>query len=116
MDDEAPRTDERFAAIVDRHVADPRVTTGTGFGANPGLRVDGRIFAMLVRGLLVVKLPERRVDELTTEGVAVRFDAGKGRPMREWAAVSASAAASWDALVSEAREYAGGDSSARYER
>jgi TfoX/Sxy family transcriptional regulator of competence genes len=83
----------------------PGVTAGTGFGQNEGLRVDDRIFAMLVRGELVVKLPKDRVDGLVAEGTARRFDAGKGRPMKEWAVVSPSAARRWPALVEEARTF-----------
>jgi hypothetical protein len=75
----------RFEAVVERYAADPRVTEDTGFGSSPGRRVDGRIFAMLVRGELVVKLPRQRVDDLIASGTARRFDAGKERPMREWA-------------------------------
>jgi hypothetical protein len=83
------------------------VTTGTGFGTNPGLRVSGKIFAMLVRGELVVKLPKDRVDELVEAGVARRFDAGKGRPMKEWASVAANASRRWKGLVEEAKVFVG---------
>jgi TfoX/Sxy family transcriptional regulator of competence genes len=83
------------------------VTSGTGFGANEGLRVSGKIFAMLVRGELVVKLPRDRVDELIDAGAARRFDAGKGRPKREWASVPASASRRWRGLVEEARTFVG---------
>jgi TfoX/Sxy family transcriptional regulator of competence genes len=83
------------------------VTSGTGFGANEGLRVSGKIFAMLVQGELVVKLPKGRVDELVDLGTARRFDAGKGRPMKEWASVPVSASRRWKGLVEEARTFVG---------
>ena len=83
------------------------MTGGTGFGTNEGLRVSGKIFAMLVRDELVVKLPRDRVDELIDAGAARRFDAGKGRPMREWASVPASASRRWRGLVEEARTFVG---------
>ena len=83
------------------------MTSGTGFGNSEGLRVSGKIFAMLVRGELVVKLPKGRVDELVDAGAARRFDAGKGRPMKEWASVSASASRRWRGLVEEARSFVG---------
>jgi hypothetical protein len=84
------------------------VSTGTGFGKNEGLRIGGKIFAMLVEGELVVKLPKDRVDELLDSGVAKRFDAGKGRPMKEWASIAPSASRRWRALVEEARGFVGG--------
>ena len=86
------RTPEQlWAPIAKDQLAKRAVTSGTGFGTNEGLRVSGKVFAMLVRGELVVKLPKDRVDELVDAGAARRFDAGKGRPMKEWASVPASA-------------------------
>jgi TfoX/Sxy family transcriptional regulator of competence genes len=100
------RTGEQiWKAIADTEIGAPSVTTGTGFGRTEGLRVSGKIFAMLVRGELVVKLPKDRVDDLVEAGVAHRFDAGKGRPMKEWAAVSPAASRRWRALVKEAKDF-----------
>jgi hypothetical protein len=102
--DSAP--DAVFRRIADR-LREPQVTEGTGFGSNPGLRVGGRIFAMLVRDELVVKLPAGRVDELVAGGGAANFDAGKGKPMREWASISAPRSGEWESLVREALEFVG---------
>ena len=71
-----------FAALARIFAADRRVTAGKLF-ASYGLKVHGRIFAMIVRGDLVVKLPKARVDELVQAGVATRFDPGHGRLMKE---------------------------------
>jgi TfoX/Sxy family transcriptional regulator of competence genes len=102
------RTPEQlWEPIAKDQLAKRGVTSGTGFGTNDGLRVSGKIFAMLVRGELVVKLPRDRVDELVEAGAARRFDAGKGRPMKEWASVPASASRRWKGLVEEARTFVG---------
>jgi len=102
-----------FDSIEERFRRAPRVTAGTGFGSNPGLRVGGKIFAMLSNNALVVKLPAARVDELVEQHVAERFDAGKGRPMREWATVSTEHGAQWDDLAAEAFEFVGGGTAQR---
>jgi TfoX/Sxy family transcriptional regulator of competence genes len=84
-----------------------RVTEGGGFGSAGQLKVNGRIFAMLVRGRLVVKLPRGRVDELVESGEGERFDAGKGKPMREWFVLSPTSKKQWQALTNEALEFVG---------
>ena len=100
--------DESFAALANDLLAHhPEVTEGTGFGSNPGLRVHRKIFAMLVRGQLVVKLPASRCAQLRDDGDASAFDAGKGRPMREWAAVRDDPGADWPALAAEAYDFVG---------
>ncbi len=96
-----------FDAAVERFSGDPRVTRGTGFGGSPGRRVEGRIFAMLVRGELVVKLPRQRVDDLVGSGIVQWFDAGKARPMREWASIGTEHADAWQGLAAEAHEFVG---------
>ena len=102
-----PTAETLFEGVVEPFSGDPQVTGGTGFGSAQGRRVDGRIFAMLVRGELVVKLPRRRVDVLVEAGTARWFDAGKARPMREWASISTAQADAWAKLVAEAYKFVG---------
>jgi TfoX/Sxy family transcriptional regulator of competence genes len=75
------------------------------FGSN-GLKVNGKLFAMLVRGALVLKLPKTRVQALLDAGAGAAFDAGKGKPMKEWVVVKAPSSR-WAALAREAREFVG---------
>lgn len=72
-----------------------------GFGAS-ALTVEGRIFAMLTRDRLVVKLPKGRVDALVATGWGVRFDANRGRPMKEWLSVDPHHEDDWTTLAEEA--------------
>jgi hypothetical protein len=95
-----PRT--RFEGLMARYLSTPEISEGTGFGSNPGLRIRGRIFAMLVRDGLVVKLPKGRVDELVAAGAGTRFDPGKGRLMKEWLCVAPEADLDWAQLADEA--------------
>ena len=76
------------------------------FGSN-ALKVKGRIFAMLVRGSLVLKLPRTRVTELIDSGLGGPFDAGKGKPMKEWLTVLATER-TWLALAREALAFVTG--------
>ncbi|MEV7022599.1 hypothetical protein [Kitasatospora sp. NPDC093558] len=99
--------EERFASLVDEltHLdgVEPPEPPGTGrrFGSD-ALKADGHIFAMLSAGRLVLKLPRARVDELVAAAEGEHFDAGKGRPMREWLALDPASALDWDQLAREA--------------
>lgn len=90
------------AAFADRALTSPK-KRGFGGGA---LVAGGRIFAMLAHDRLVVKLPRARVDQLVTEGLGVRFDANKGRPMKEWLSIEGVDADLWRRLAEEGLAFA----------
>lgn len=101
---------QRYADLVTKF-ADRRAVTsvrGQGFGSTGQLKVDGHIFAMLVRGELVVKLPRERVAQLVALGEGKYFDAGKGRPMREWFVLSPTSKMQWLPLAKQAMDFVGG--------
>ena len=100
------RFDDLVSTLLDTPGVSPPSPGASAFGSN-ALKVDGRIFAMLVRGRLVVKLPARRVDDLVQHGEGERFDAGKSRPMREWLALDPSSTMDWLALAREALAFVG---------
>jgi hypothetical protein len=102
----------RFADLVDDLAGIDGVTPpegGAGFGRS-ALRFRRKIFAMLVRGRLVLKLPEARVGALVAAGAGVPFDANKGTPMREWLSLDPESGLDWVPLAREALAFAGGPS------
>jgi len=98
--------EQRYTELVAAFTARPHVELGAGRGFGGGaLRAGGKIFAMLdAAGQFVVKLPAARVSALIDAGQGRPFEAGKGRPMREWLAVEP--AADWHALADEALRFA----------
>jgi hypothetical protein len=54
-----------------------------------------------------VKLPRQRVEELITSRDGLAFDAGKGRPMKEWLAVRPTSSLDWTSLAEEALAFVG---------
>jgi hypothetical protein len=98
----------RFEDVVDGLVGSPGVTPprgGSGFGRS-ALRWENKIFAMLVRGRLVLKLPASRVDALVGGGDGVHFDANKGTPMKEWFSLDPESGLAWLPLAQEALDFA----------
>jgi hypothetical protein len=90
------------------------VTTGSGRGFGAGtLQVGGRIFAMRNEAGLALKLPASRVRALIEEGEGLPFDAGKGRPMKEWVVIPPGADAAWRAFAEEALAFVGSAGRAR---
>ena len=106
---ERSAVDSRFARVVAAFARDRQVTSGgKGFGST-GLKVNGKLFAMVSArtGQFVAKLPKDRVDVLVRAGEGTQFDPGHGRRMKEWVAID-DEAADWVALAREARAFVGG--------
>ena len=102
------KAEERYEDLLDAFNDVDGVTLppgGSGFGRS-SLRYRGKIFAMLVRGCLVLKLPENRVGEMVAAGHGVRFDANKGTPMKEWLSLDPESELDWLALAQEALTFA----------
>ena len=67
--------------LNDTH-ADIGIAGKKGFGSS-SLTIGGKMFVMLVRDRLVVKLPRQRVDGLIASGAGERFDPGHDRLVKE---------------------------------
>ena len=96
-----------FDELAADHLGRPGVTIGPAM-RNEGLKVDGKLYAMVVRGRLVVKLPADRAAEMTEAGEAVPFEPRPGRLMREWVMVDPPASSDhgrWRRLIEDAGEY-----------
>lgn len=107
--------DPRFAVVINAFAADPKLASvidayaagkkepGRKFGSN-GLKVNGKLFAMVTKGRLVVKLPKERVDALVASRAGENFDPGHGRKMKEWISITSSRL-SWVDLAREAHDF-----------
>ena len=110
MSDSPITPEECFATVVEELLTNPGVTPPLdekGFGSS-GLKIHDKIFAMLVRGKLVVKLPKTRVDAIIASGYGERFDPRKdGRLMKEWVCIEPTSEEAWLPLAREAMGFVG---------
>jgi hypothetical protein len=70
------------------------------------LCVGRKVFAMIVKGELVVKLPAKRAQELVDAGKG-RFHALGKKVMKEWFVSPVARNAEWVAVAKESRAYVG---------
>jgi hypothetical protein len=106
----ATPTAEGWEALVATMLAEGDATYGNAGGAqrafgSTSLKTDGKIFAMLVKDRLVVKLSAARVEELAGQGVGERFDPGHGRIQKEWLSVRGADPERWRALATESEAF-----------
>ena len=106
-DNTAIEIDPRFAAIVSAFAGDQAISLGKMFGS-VGLKINGKVFAMLVKDSFVAKLPKERVADLVVNAGAQQFDPGHGKLMKEWVALNSNEKM-WRKLAKEARQFVEGD-------
>ncbi len=97
-------TDALFSPIIEAFHDNAEVSLGRLFGST-GLKVSGKVFAMMVKGNLVVKLPKERVEALISAKLGEYFDPGHGRLMKEWIVLKPKAEAQWLKLAKEAQQF-----------
>jgi hypothetical protein len=105
-----PQAEAAYAALVRRFMDQPRVSLPADergkFGSN-ALKVDGKIFAMLVKGALAVKLSPAAVEAATTAGRGEPLAMGR-RVMKEWLLVR-EPSRRWYAIAEQARAFVAGE-------
>jgi hypothetical protein len=82
------QVDPAFETVVAAFARNRDVGLGRMFSSSSVLNVNGKIFAMLVKGKFVAKLPRERVAALVSSGAGEFFDPGHGRLMKEWVAMA----------------------------
>ena len=103
--------EERWATLIAKMLAASDATYGsTGSGlqrafGSTSLKTNGKIFAMLVNGRLVVKLDRKRVDALVASGAGRNFDPGHGRLQKEWLDVDSDSDQTWLDLATESEAF-----------
>jgi len=84
---------------------DSEVEVLKGRGAQ-GIKRGGKMFVMFMKGDLIVKLPENRVNEVINIGDGKPFDPGTGKPMRNRVLIPASKRDTWIKYSLEAKKHA----------
>jgi len=96
---------QRYTNLVGTLLDNPDVTQSEKRGFGSGLRVGGKVFAMLVKGQLVVKLPQPRIAEMIAKGEGEPYHYGNGRVTKGWLTVQETSEEEWLPLAREAMEF-----------
>ena len=88
---------KHFATVKD-------VTVLSGTGAQ-GIKFKGKMFAMFTKGHILLKLSPDRVSEIITSGEGLPYDAGTGKPMKNWVNIPETNKESWIKYCEEAKDF-----------
>jgi hypothetical protein len=80
------------------------ISSSRGFGSS-ALKINDKIFAMVVRERLVLKLPRQRIDGLIEDGAGERLQMTPGRIMKEWFSLAPHSDLDWQSLAEEAMAF-----------
>ena len=98
--------DTPWASIAQKMLKHRGVTHAKMFGVS-GIKTGGKMFAMSVKGELIVKLPKGRVDAFVASKKGKRFYHlfDKSRVMKEWVAIGQKNKRNWIKLAQEAKDF-----------
>ena len=91
-----------YAEIKAHFADDSEVEVLQGRGAQ-GIKRDGKLFVIFIKGDLIAKLPEQRVKEVIDSGDGEPFDPGTGKPMKNRVLIPASKTDYWIKYSEEAK-------------
>jgi len=96
--------DPRFETVKSALLTKAGVELGSMFGSE-GLKIGGKVFAMLVKGQLVAKLSALQVQGIVNSNAGKLFDPGHGRLMKEWVSIDSGTGSAWVKLAHEAKDF-----------
>jgi hypothetical protein len=95
--------EETYSKLAASFAKEKGVSQSDKFGK--GLRLHDKVFAMLVKGELVVKLPEAEVAKLIANKTGKLFMHGK-KTMKEWLVVAKTDLPLWKKIAGLAKKFA----------
>ena len=103
---EPSNVDIHFASIVQKMLKDQEVTRAKMFGVS-GIKTGRKMFAMSMKGKLIVKLPKGRVNALVAPNKGKHFYHlfDKSRVMKEWVVIEQKNKRNWIKLAQEAKAF-----------
>ena len=98
--------DTLWASIAQKMLKHLGVTHAKMFGV-PGIKTGEKMFAMSVKGELIVKLSKERVDAIVASKKGKHFYHlyDKSRVMKEWVAIGKKNKRDWTKLAQEAKDF-----------
>ena len=70
------------------------------------LKIRKKMFVMLNKGRLIVKLPKERVTQLLNSREGQPYDPGNGKIMKEWIIIPVEFCNKWIEIAAEGKEFA----------
>jgi TfoX/Sxy family transcriptional regulator of competence genes len=101
---EPSAAERRFESVIKALIGERGITQSRMFGST-GLTIHGKVFVILYKGRLVLKLPKDHVETLVQAGQGDYFDPGHGRISKGWVSIKPEAQADWLSLSQEAKAF-----------
>jgi TfoX/Sxy family transcriptional regulator of competence genes len=96
--------DPEFSHIVSHYADVKGIVISKMFGST-ALKFKNKVFVMVVKGDLVVKIPKSDVERLVSEGVGKHFDPGHGKLMKEWVTIGPKHKDLWLEISKQAKDF-----------